>query len=438
MTDQQFDDLLNEMRDERAPEAQSAEARQRVWQQIAHTTSLACAEFRPEFGAYRAGELSAARRLLLDDHLARCADCRHILDGSAQAPRVVAMPEPRRRALPARWLSYAAAAALYMTRDNIDRALAPSGPRATIASIDGTLHNIPGDALSAGATLSEGELVRTGAGSRAILTLADGSRLELNQRTELSLSAAWSGQTVRLHHGDLIVQAAKQRRGHLRVVTRDSVASVKGTIFAVSSGSPARSSPSSKALSTSPSPANTPSSPPANSRPPPPPSPRSPSASPLPGARKLRSTSPSSPNSPASNNNSPRFPPPPRAPKPSSSATSPPPPSSTSPSPTSTAPSAKPSASSKTAPAPTPPSAIGGTPTTAATSATPSTACRPSCPSSAMRSSSSSPPPPMANTRPSCSPRSPLTAKPASPRPSTASPPISKASSPSKSPTASS
>ena len=241
MTDERFDDLLNEMRDERAPEPQSAEARARVWQQILHTTSLACAEFRPEFGAYRAGELSAARRLLIDDHLARCAECRHVLDGSAQAHRVVAMPEPRRRALPARWLSYAAAAALlafgvYMTRDNIDRALAPSGPRATIASIDGSLHHIPGDALSAGATLSEGEIVRTSAGSRAILTLADGSRLELNQRTELSLSAAWSGQTVRLHHGDVIVQAAKQRNGHLRVVTRDSIASVKGTIFAVSSG----------------------------------------------------------------------------------------------------------------------------------------------------------------------------------------------------------
>jgi hypothetical protein len=51
------------------------------------------------------------------------------------------------------------------------------------------------------------------------------------------LNAAWSGQSARLERGDIIIQAAKQRRGHLRVATRDSVASVKGTIFAVSSGS---------------------------------------------------------------------------------------------------------------------------------------------------------------------------------------------------------
>jgi hypothetical protein len=69
-----------------------------------------------------------------------------------------------------------------------------------------------------------------------VLKLADGSQVEMNQRTELAVRAAWSGQTVRLERGDIIIEAAKQRRGGLRVQTRDSVATVKGTVFAVSSG----------------------------------------------------------------------------------------------------------------------------------------------------------------------------------------------------------
>ena len=69
-----------------------------------------------------------------------------------------------------------------------------------------------------------------------MLRLADGSRVDVNERTELYVTAAWSGQTIQLQRGDIIVKAAKQRRGRLRVLTRDSIASVKGTVFAVSAG----------------------------------------------------------------------------------------------------------------------------------------------------------------------------------------------------------
>src|SRR5690606_36941623 len=73
-------------------------------------------------------------------------------------------------------------------------------------------------------------------GARAVLRLADGSTVDVNERTELFVTAAWSGQAIHLQRGDIIVQAARQRRGHLRVLTRDSIASVKGTVFAVSAG----------------------------------------------------------------------------------------------------------------------------------------------------------------------------------------------------------
>ena len=241
MTEERFDELLDEMRNEHAAPEQVASARERVWQQIAHSTSLACAEFRPEFGAYRAGELTAARRLLIDDHLSRCAECCRVLDDPQGTRKVVPMARPQRSVTLPAWVRYAAAAAvavaaLYLGRDTIDAALAPAGPRASVISVAGVLQRPQGDGLQAGASLLESEVVRTAAGSRAVLQLADGSRVELNQRTELAVRAAWSGQTILLHHGDVIVQAAKQRRGHLRVVTSDTTASVKGTIFAVSSG----------------------------------------------------------------------------------------------------------------------------------------------------------------------------------------------------------
>lgn len=240
MTDERFDELLKEMRDERGPGGDSAEARERVWRKLAGSMSIACGEFRPQLGDYLAGRLPASRRLLADDHLGRCADCRRALAEAKGERKVIPMPAFR----PTRWPAWARGAvaagvllaALYLGSDRIDSALAPSGPRATVVSVAGHLQKLPTGTLQPGATLLEGDVVRTTADSRAVLQLADGSQVEMNQRTELAVHAAWSGNTIQLDRGDIIVEAAEQRRGRLRVVTRDSVASVKGTIFAVSSG----------------------------------------------------------------------------------------------------------------------------------------------------------------------------------------------------------
>lgn len=240
--DERFDHLLDEISRETA--AGSDAARERIWNRLAGTPpSPLCEGFRAYLAEYQAGTLPASRRLLLEDHLSRCPACRNSArPGTAQggSADVIAMPAARRPA--AAWRPYAIAAAaalaiLYAGRGPIDRTLAGSGPRATVEAASGLVVLLNGEAAGPGTSLGEAVALRTGAGSRAVLRLSDGSRVEVNERTQLALHGRWSGLSVQLDRGDVLVEAAKQRRGHLRVLTTDTLASVKGTTFAVSSGS---------------------------------------------------------------------------------------------------------------------------------------------------------------------------------------------------------
>ncbi len=240
MSEENLDRALEAMKNETAGAGEAAEARARVWQKLSGGQVDNCTAFRAELQAYADGGLLESRRVLLEDHLGRCAACRKLFAEMKGERKLTAMPAAR-RPLMARWQGWAIAAGLglamiYAGRDRIDNMMAPSGPRATVEVASGGLYRLTEGALLQGASLNDGEVVRTGPGARAVLRLADGSAVEVNERSELYVTAAWSGQTVHLSRGDVIVQAAKQRRGHLRVATRDSVASVKGTIFAVSAG----------------------------------------------------------------------------------------------------------------------------------------------------------------------------------------------------------
>lgn len=240
MSDDQLERALNQLQQETVDTATFEAARARVWNRIAQNEADPCAEFRPELPAHLAGTLTDARRALIADHLGRCTACRAAL-AELRGNRVV-VPMPQRAA--SRWRRpalLAAAAALvigvlYTSRGTLDALMAPGGPRATVAAIDGEAFRLTGEPLGVNDTIAEGEVIRTSAGAHAVLRLADGSTVDVNERTELSATAVWSGMSVHVKRGDVIVQAARQRRGHLCVVTRDSIASVKGTVFAVSSG----------------------------------------------------------------------------------------------------------------------------------------------------------------------------------------------------------
>lgn len=260
MSDDRLERALHDMRREDADAATIGAARARVWENLTNTASALCAEFRQDFRAYLSRELGASRRVLVEDHLSRCSSCRARVADMRGERNVTALPAALRRrnlgvgASTSRWVrrgTLAAAAALlvavvYVGRDAIDAMMAPDGPRATVVSAEGDLYRLTAQAearsgqadgaLAPGVAIGDRELVRTGAGAHAVLQLSDGSILDINERTELFVTAAWSGQTVHLQRGDIVVKAAEQRRGSLRVLTRDSIASVKGTVFAVSAG----------------------------------------------------------------------------------------------------------------------------------------------------------------------------------------------------------
>ena len=78
-----------------------------------------------------------------------------------------------------------------------------------------------------------GDTIRSDSGGGAVLELADSSRIEMRSHSELSLERANDGLRIRLNAGGIIVNAAKQRNGHLYVQTKDITVSVVGTVFLV-------------------------------------------------------------------------------------------------------------------------------------------------------------------------------------------------------------
>ena len=226
-----------------------------------------CADFQTLIPAYLDGTLSAAHTLLLEDHKNECITCRHALKNQrtgASANKMLYIPRQSARKNSsasksaqankginpiawnkiriARW-SVAAAlvlclgfAGLFVAErfDWSGRTLA-----ATLENANGAVYvvsNTKSRQLADGEQVQKGERVRTAKDSNAVLRLADGSTVEMRQRSEFSVSENRRGVIVNLTRGDVIIEAAKQHNERLYVQTPDSLVSVKGTIFAVESG----------------------------------------------------------------------------------------------------------------------------------------------------------------------------------------------------------
>jgi ferric-dicitrate binding protein FerR (iron transport regulator) len=205
-----------------------------------HSHIRGCADFQALIPDYRSGKLPEARAALLQDHLHHCVACRKVYEG-----RVIAMPAaaPAGRR-PAQTVKWAAAAVVVLTAGAaVWFTFGPfgTGPgRATVQAVSGSLFVLGPDGtlhpLAPGQALPEGAEVRTAKDSTAMLQLRDGSLIELRERSAVLAEADAADLTLRLNRGNVIVQAAKRRKGHLYVATADCRVAVTGTVFSVAAG----------------------------------------------------------------------------------------------------------------------------------------------------------------------------------------------------------
>ena len=269
-----IDAAAREIRDEQIEESIINQSATRVWARVSEQLSDAnsgelnalnanhageningCADFQSLIPAYLDKKLSTARTLLLEDHTNECIPCRRALKaqraGAAKtATFIPRQPNKKPRAFmngrsKTNVVRWSVAAALVVSLGFVGLFLSErldwSGRTlaATLENTNGAVYVIS-DAgnrqLTAGEQLQKGERVRTAKDSNAVLRLADGSTVEMRERSEFSVGENRRGVTINLTRGDVIVEAAKQHNGRLYVQTPDSLVSVKGTIFAVESG----------------------------------------------------------------------------------------------------------------------------------------------------------------------------------------------------------
>ncbi len=211
----------------------------------ANTTLTSCADYQARMPALVAGTLPEAQRLLVEDHTRECIPCRKHLQAVRAGRAVADVAGP---AAPARVGRYYAAAAamvgvavagvwlgqrlLLPPQDGIVQVQSVDG-RMFVAADDRGADLVP---LGPGDAVDGGDRIRTGAGSRAVLELGDGSRVEAAGLTTFRVDARRSGHRVRVDRGSVIVQAAQQENGSLIVSTEEMLVAVKGTIFAVTHG----------------------------------------------------------------------------------------------------------------------------------------------------------------------------------------------------------
>lgn len=206
-----------------------------------------CQDYRLLIGPYLAGELGRARVLLLEDHSSTCLGCRKAISEARREGATTPVSVPVGLGWPgfsARGFALAGLAAVLLIGliagggGIVRQILFPVQVSASAQSVRGRLFRVDTELvpIRPGEEIGVRESVRTANDSSAILELSDGSRIEMDGRSELRLVPAGDGIRIQLERGSVIVEAADQGAGHLYVSTDDIDVVVVGTVFSVSEG----------------------------------------------------------------------------------------------------------------------------------------------------------------------------------------------------------
>jgi hypothetical protein len=251
-----LDRAAAEIRSERVDQTVVESAAERVRAKLSNeqaTTSApaarvehirSCDDFQKLIPEYLNRTLSPARSLLLEDHTHECIPCRKALKEARYGVAAVpAAPASKLSASQRKIVRWAIAATLIigigiLSYDRLFRAA--DAFHMVVHAMDGQAYVVSDattEGLKTGQELKAGDKVRTAKDAGAVVSLPDGSLIEMRERSEFWVTDSAAGTTIHLDRGNIIVQAAKQGRSrHLFVQTDDCTVSVVGTIFSVNNG----------------------------------------------------------------------------------------------------------------------------------------------------------------------------------------------------------
>lgn len=263
-TNQKLDQLLNDIRHDEPDHATINAAADRVWARVANLEAEVavtntvqaehlrdCNDFQSLIPAYLSKQLTSARVLLFEDHTRECFACRKELKAARTAtakPQVAAATETKQS-----WFSFQQPVFRYAMTAMLVLGLGAGTWKileyvlnslrvfdAVVLASNGPIYRVNGsqtERVNPGEKINRGERLRTAKGTTAVLKLADGTQVEMAERSDVALTDNPDGTTINLNQGNVIVEAAKQKNGkHLYVKTDEALVSVVGTIFSVTNG----------------------------------------------------------------------------------------------------------------------------------------------------------------------------------------------------------